>query len=166
MSVNSTYRQMALNAVKSDGTVVEDKPGTGCTLANSTTYYFPLGNGEGLIPAGCQFASIQLKWSAAVAAVFTVETTNFPCKIFPPAGPDDVTDYSSTAGDWLQLNPADAYVPVSGSGNSATLAAVTAGGSAAGGALFDLAGLGTRRIRIKAVVTTGGTVRAQGHGKE
>lgn len=160
-----------LNAIKtSDGTVVSATlNGTkGCTLANSTTYVFPLAPSESPFVGELKTLSIQLKWAAAVAAVFTLEVSDFPAKEGAASndiGTDDVTDYSATAGDWVQWNSPAAYVPVSGSGNTATAATVTAGGSAAGGALFEMTSASSRRYRIKAVVTTGGVVRCGVHAK-
>jgi hypothetical protein len=138
----------------------------GCTLANSTTYYFPIGGSETEFPGGAGLLSIHLQWAAAVAAVFTLEVSDFPAKVGgTAAGASDVTDYSAVAGEWLQVNPSTAYVPVTGTGNSVSSATVTAGGTNAGGALLDVSALGSRRVRIKAVVTTGGVVRVGAHGK-
>jgi hypothetical protein len=140
-----------LVAAKRDGSA------KGCTLANGTTYYFPLGgshSGPGLVSN----ISIMLSWASAVAAVFTLEATDFPgIQDGEVSGPSDTTDYATSG--WTQINPLTAYVPVSGSGNSASAATVTAGGSAAGTALFEISGATSRRYRIKAVVTTGGLVR-------
>lgn len=135
----------------------------GCTLANATTYYFPLGGPHS--PLGnSSGVSIDLAWAAAVVAVFTLEATDFPGVIDGAImGPADVADYDTT--NWTQINPPTAYVPVSGSGNSASAATVTAGGSAAGTALLECQGASSRRYRIKAVVTTGGLVRCGVYGK-
>jgi hypothetical protein len=157
-----------VDALKSDGTTVahSDTDG-GCTLANSTTYYFVVGSDAAVLPAQTELACVHLKWAAAVAATITVETCNFPrYKGGFRAGAADVTDYDTTAGNWISENPTTAYVAVSGSGNSATQLVVTAGGSAAGGCMFHLGNLGSRRVRIKVVATTGGVVRCNVHGKQ
>lgn len=125
----------------------------GCTLANATTYYFPV-TADAL---GRELLSLHLKWAAAVAAVFTLEVSNLPG--------NDASDYDATAGNWQQYNPSTAYVPVSGASNSATAATVTAGGAAAGSAVFELSDVSSARVRIKAVVTTGGLVRVAANGK-
>lgn len=126
----------------------------GCTLANATTYYFPIPAGV----VGTRLANIVAKWAAAVSAVFTLETTDLP--------PTDVSDYDATAGNgWQQINPPSAYVPVSGAGNSASAATVTAGGANAGAATFALSNISAPRMRIKAVVTIGGLVRLAAFGK-
>lgn len=141
----------------------------GCTLADATTYYFVLASSEAPIVGDNATISAHLKWAAAVVAVFTIEGSCFPLYVGGSEvkqGPFDVHAYSSTAGDWLQFNPANAYVPVSGASNTVTAATVTTGGSAAGGAILELMGASSRRYRIKAVVTTGGLVRVGMHAKE
>ncbi len=154
-----------IDAIKSDGTVASNVPGVGCTLA-AGTYYFPLGSDNAPAPSETPLASAHLKWAAAVAATATVETSNFPGRVGGgSSGPVDVSDYDATAGNWVQENPSTAIVAVTGSGNSSTAATVTLGGSAAGGCTFHLGNLGTRRARIKLVVTVGGVVRASMHGK-
>lgn len=138
----------------------------GCTLP-AGTYFFPLGGPASGTPNETALASAHLKWNAALAATITVETSNFPAKIGGTTGQggDDVTDYDTTAGNWIIENPSTAIVAVTGSGNSSTAATVTAGGSAAGGCTFHLGNLGTRRARIKVVVATGGVLRVNVHGK-
>ena len=159
-----------LKAIK-DGTTTLDPATNGdgsVTLVNSTTYYLPVGNDYAPMAAETRNVSVHLKWAAAVAAVFTVEVCNFPAKVGGRrAGAGyDVTDYDATAGNWIKLDPTTAYVPVIGTGNSAANATVTAGGTNAGGCVYDLADVGDRRVRIKAVVTTGGKLWANAHGKD
>lgn len=161
-----------VDVIKSDGTVIgANKNGAsttfGVTLANSTTYYLPLGSARAPMPAETALVAVHMKWAAAVAAVITVETCNFPrhANSAIGQGPDDTLDYSAVAGDWIQENPTTGYIGVVGSGNSATSLTLTAGGSAAGGATIHLGNIGTRRCRIKLVVTTGGLMRLGVHGK-
>ena len=125
----------------------------GVTLANSTTYYIP-------IPPQLlrSRADIEIRWASAVVGTFTIETTDLPSS--------DVTDYDSTAGNWQQFNSPASYVPVTGSGNSASATTVTAGGSAAGACVFALTGISAQHMRIKAAITTGGLVRFSAEGKE
>ena len=154
-----------------DGTTSLDPATNGdgsVTLVDSTTYYLPVGSDFAPLPAELGLVSVHLKWASAVAAVATVEASDFPEKVLGRrrGGGYDVTDYDATAGNWIQLNPTDAYVPVSGSGNSADQATVTLGGSAAGGCIFNLFDTGARRLRIKIVVTTGGKLWANAHGKD
>lgn len=159
-----------LKAIK-DGTTTLDPATNGdgsVTLVNSTTYYIPFGNDFAALPAQAPIASLHLKWAAAVAATITVEGSNFPAKVGGrrAGGGYDVTDYDTTAGNWIQLNPTDAYVPVVGTGNSATAAVVTAGGTNAGGCIFNLADFGLRRGRLKVVATVGGKLWTNVHGKD
>lgn len=129
----------------------------GVTLANSTTYYFPV---TGDMMREAPLVGFALKWASAVVATWTVEVAGFPLyQDYSVSSVEDVTDLSTTAGDWHQLNPSTAYVSVTGSGNSATALTITAGGSAAGGAWIDLGNCAASRYRIKVVVTTGGLVR-------
>lgn len=157
-----------IDAIKSDGTVVSAvRSGTskGCTLAVAT-YYFPLGSSEAPLSAGTSLVHAHLKWAAAVAATITVETCSFTRFEGGFGGAnDDVTDYSTTAGDWIQENPSTAIVAVSGASNTSTAATVTAGGAAAGGCSFHLGNLGSRRARVKVVATVGGLVRCAANGK-
>src|SRR5262245_54090819 len=138
-------------------TAVRSGASKGCTLANATTYYFALG-----IAPGASQLSAHLMWASAVVATFTLECSNFPAS---GASATDVTDYSTTAGEWQQFNSPSAYVPTSGTGNTSVGATVTAGGTAAGSAFYDMSLVGARRMRIKVVVTTGGVVRCGVHGK-
>ncbi len=154
------------NIIKSDGTTVTADPVTGLCTLGVATYYIPLGTQKARTPAQTSIVDLHLKWSAALAATITIETSNFPQLVGGDhRGAADVTDISTTAGDWIQQNPSTAYVPCVGSGNSASAATVTAGGSAAGGCEFTLSGLGSKRVRAKVVVTVGGTMRANVHGK-
>jgi hypothetical protein len=120
----------------------------GVTLLNATTYYIP-------IPAaviGVALADILIKWAAALVGTFTIEATNLSSA--------DLSDYDATAGNgWQQLNPPTAYVPTTGSGNTSSAATVTAGGTAAGTADYQLTDIGQMRFRIKAAITTGGLAR-------
>ncbi len=148
------------------GAVVPFIQANGGVLLTATTFYFPLGSANAEMPAQTSLASVHIKWAAAVAAVITVETCNFPAKVGgDPRGAADVTDYDGTAGNWIISNPSTAIVDVVGSGNSATAATVTAGGSAAGGCVYNLGNLGNRRVRIKVVASVGGNMRVNVHGK-
>lgn len=145
-------RKDNLNAITAAGAekgAVLTGASQGVTLANSTTYYFPVP------PEVCNERdfSVHVAWAAALAATITIEQATFP----------DATDYGSTG--WVKLDPPDAYVPVTGASNSSTLATVTAGGAAAGNAIFNLVSAGGKRYRIKVVVTTGALVRVGADAK-
>jgi hypothetical protein len=158
-----------INAIKSDGTpviAVLSGASKGCTLANATTYYFPIGGEQSELIADQPLGSAHISWAAAVVATITLETSDYPAfEHGMESGPADVNDYDATGPTWVPCNPSAATVDVTGSGNSATGATVTAGGTNAGGAMYNIGNLGTRRARLKVVVTTGGLVRCGVHGK-
>jgi hypothetical protein len=152
-----------LDAVKSDGTAavaVKTGAAKGCTLA-AGTWYFVLG--ETVREVGD--LSAHLKWAAAAAGTAKIEFCDFPATEVD-GETADITGHSSTAGDWIPQDPDDAYVAVTGSGNSSTGAVVTLGGSAAGGCTFELPSLGVRRARIELVLSVGGLVRCAVNAKE
>jgi hypothetical protein len=161
------YKQSAGNvdAVRSDGTAFPHVEIDGGVTLGVGTYYFPLGSARAEVPAETELVGAQLKWAAAVAATITVETSNFPAKRGGFSGPTDVTDYSTTGGDWIAENPPTAYVPVTGAGNSSTLLVITAGGTTAGGAMIHMGNIGSRRCHIKVVTTVGGLMRVNVNGK-
>lgn len=154
-----------LDAIKtSDGSVVQAErvaATKGCTLGVAT-YVFLLDKKGSLVE------SVHLQWSAALAATITFEVSNYPEHIGgqPTQGPVDVADHSTTAGEWMQINPSTAYVPVTGANNTVSNLTITAGGAAAGGAWVDLGNLGARRVRVKVVVTTGGVLRVGVNGRD
>jgi hypothetical protein len=133
----------------------------GCTLP-AGTYYFLLDRKGSLVE------SAHLQWSAALAATITVEASNYPEHIAgqPTQSPIDVSDYSAVAGEWVQLDPTTAYVPIVGAGNSVANLTITAGGANAGAAWIDMGNLGARRMRVKVVVTTQGVLRVGVNGRD
>jgi hypothetical protein len=121
------------------------------------TYYFPIDTVDDSL------LHCTLKWNAAFAATITLESTDFPAAQSNQVA--DVTDWSSTAGDWEQENPTTAYVPIAGTGNSVTNLTITAGGTNAGGASVHLGNMGARRLRWKVVCGTGGLLRIADNAK-
>lgn len=84
--------------------------------------------------------SAQIEWDAAAILTITFEDCNF----------NEISNHSAVAGKWIP----------------SALTASAAGGSA-GGAIFNVADLATRRQRLKVVVGgTGGQVRVARHGKD
>lgn len=90
----------------------------------------------------------------------------------PTAG--DVTDISTTAGEWINERPTNGYVAVDGTGwsvgSGATACVVAATGSGAGGtvggALWHIGETGAARTCLLVVVgATGGKARVSGAGK-
>jgi hypothetical protein len=160
-----------LNAFLANGTPVlanrDGAPSTfGLTLA-AGTYYVPFGAPKSPTPAETPLVALQVRATAALAATFTVEDCLWPSTRSPGdgRGDPDVTDFDATAGNWIQENPASATVSTSGTGWTPTAATVVAAGSTIGGALWHLGNNGSRRWRLKIVVTTGGLCRVGVHGK-
>jgi hypothetical protein len=122
------------------------------TLVSDTTYYFPLSDGMAL----CQ--SVHMRWGNNILATITFEDSNF----------NDPSNYDSTAGNWIQENPISAYVAKTGTATVSGMTITTAGGgTGAGGAVFNIGNIATRRQRLKVVVAgTGGTLRVSLHGKQ
>ena len=139
----------------------------GYTLAVAT-YYIPLASSEGPTVSECFLASFHVKWSAALAATITVESTNYPATIGSAGtGRADVTDWDTTAGNWIQENPTNNLTfSIGGAGNSVTAQTIVAGGTNAGAVIMYIANAAARRYRLKVVVTTGGTLRAGSCGKD
>lgn len=148
--------------------VVLDPTNTGCNLLIST-YYFPFGTERNGIAIETVDIALHMRWALAVTGTATIEATNLPATIGGAGqGGIDVSDYDSTAGNWVQIDPTLAgpvYANAVGSGNSVTKYTVTLGGSAAGAAIWNIPDFGFKRGRIKLVTTVGGIVRANISGK-
>ncbi len=130
-------------------------PGRGnYTLVLGTTYVFMLGGPDATV------ISAHFQWDASIVITsLTVEDCNMP--------ETEASDYSTTAGDWIDEDPSTAFVGVVGAGVSHTAGVATATGGALGGCMFHIADTGARRTRIKVVVgATGGVLRCAAHAKE
>jgi hypothetical protein len=122
-------------------------------LAN-TTYLFIIGGEE------TPFTSVELTStsSAMVITSATIQDTNHSSQ--------DLTDFDTTVGMWINEDPSTAVVGVDGTGWSATSGVVAAGGTGVGGAMWHLVGTGAFRTRLAVVVgATGGPVMVSAHGK-
>lgn len=122
------------------------------TLA-AGTYYFVLPIGQ------AQVCDVHLTHDAAMAITSaTVETCSH--------GRSDVSDHSAVAGEWIDQDPTTAFVGTVGANATVTngVLAVTAG--AAGGASWQMSGVGADRMRLKVVVATGGEMRLSFVGKD
>lgn len=123
------------------------------------TYLFPLSVPEaGLV-------SVHIQTDASIAGTFTIETCNFPKTKGEMGQTADITDWdTATVGAWVKEDPTGAYVASVGTGWAWTLltGVKTAG---TGGAMIHLGNLGSKRCRLKAVITTGGKVRVNRHAK-
>lgn len=122
------------------------------TLA-AGTYYFVLPIGQ------AQVCDVHLTHDAAAAITSaTIETCSH--------AKTDVTDYSTVGGEWIDQDPSTAFVGTKGANTTATngVVAVTAG--AAGGASWQISGVGADRMRLAVVVATQGEVRLSFCGKD
>lgn len=146
-----------ITPIKSDGTLQVESAaefGRGAfTLTNGVTYYFPVGGQDSKIVA------IHLQHDAAIAITSaTVEDCCMP--------PGDVTDYSTSAGEWIDEDPSTAFVGIVGATTTATNGVVAVVAGNIGGAMWHVT-TGARRTRLKVVVGgTGGEVRVASWSKE
>jgi hypothetical protein len=154
----------ALTAVT--GVLVPYEAGRGCLLAANTTYYFPFSMKDGGI------SSAQLQWDSGIVLTNVwFEDTNLPAYIGQGNDVADVSDFSAAKGAWIQETPSTAYVSVTSSdgttgGATATNGAIATTGGTAGGAVWNLSGVGSRRGRMHVQVgATGGVLRVHMHGK-
>lgn len=158
-----------LDAIKSDGTVVTNVSGTGVTLGVAT-YLIPFGSFRAPMPGQTETLSLHFTWAAAVAGTGTIEVSNFSgTKDGSIGGLPDITDYdTTTSGAWCLFNPTAAgalFAAATGGGNSFTALTLTLGGTNAGSAIVNLPTMGFQRVRLKLVLTAGGIVRVNAHGK-
>jgi len=147
-----------ITPIKSDGVVQEQSAvdfGRGSfTLVAGATYFYPLGGQDApYLDAHCQ-------WDAAlILTSVTVETCGFP--------ESEVSYYSDDAGEWIDQDPATAYVGSDGAGVTVTAGVVAVAGGAQGGCNFQMSGSTSRRTRLKVVVgAIGGEMRTASWGKE
>lgn len=142
-----------------DGGGDESAPAeTGYVTLDVDDHYFPLPVEH------ADLASVQIVTDATIAGTFTVEACNLPERK-GETGPYDVSNFNETSGNWVQVNTASAGW-AQGVGTGWTITTLSLAKTAGvGGAVVNLSDLGTRRLRLKATVTTGGTVRVVAHGK-
>lgn len=139
-----------------DGSGVKRDPTpTGFVTLTVDDHYFELvGARDG------EILSVQILTDGVIAGTFTIETSNAP----GDGMPDAITAWDEVVGTWVKENPSSAYVATVGTGW--TVAALTLTKTAGvGAAMIHLGNLGSRRCRVKAVISTGGTVRIVPHGK-
>ncbi len=148
-----------LSAFYAAGTESAPAAATGLvTLTATDDYYFPIpvaGDGE--------VVSIHILTDAVLAGVFTVETCNFP-QAADGVNIATVEDWNEATGNWIKEDPTTAYVATVGTGWSALNLTLTKT-AGAGGAMIHLGNIGSRRLRLKAAVTTTGAARVMAHGK-
>jgi hypothetical protein len=81
----------------------------------------------------------------------------------------DVSDISTTVGEWMNMRPTNGYVECDGTGWSvgtgATADVVASTGAGVGGAMWHIAETGSARARLLLVCTGTGKARVSGAGK-
>lgn len=129
----------------------------------ATTYFFALDE------PGATLSAVHVRVASAVAAVFTIETCNFPKWKGGHGNANDgvldVSDFDDTAGNWIKEDPTTAEVGTVGAGWSVSNMTVTHAAGAAGGFTLHLGNLGTKRCRMRVVASVGGKARVNFHGK-
>jgi hypothetical protein len=151
------------DAISSAGVKIVHEPGLGCKLGVGT-YYFDVSSAD--VPT----ESVHMSWDAAVTATVTFQDSNMPPykgaggAYFASNAPVDVSAFNGTAGNWVTEDPSTAYIPA-GTGFTVTNMSVSVAGTDAGGTIWNLSNLGTRRGRMKVVTTVGGYVRCLSWGK-
>lgn len=116
------------------------------TLTANTTYFFPVDSVKALSD------SLHAQWDSSI--VITSIKLQASCM-----AEADVADHAAaSAGNWLHIDPTDAYIPVVG--GTATAATVAVAGGSAGGAIWTLPTnpIGRQRVAV-AVGATGGEFR-------
>lgn len=143
-----------ITPLKSDGTEAVAAGARGSfTLTSGTTYLFMLGGPDAPI------VSAHFIWDAAIILTsLTVEDSNF--------SESEVSNFSTTAAEWIDEDPSTAFVGTVGAGVTVTNGVVAVAGGAAGGCMFHVADTGAYRTRVRVVVGgTGGVMRACSFGK-
>ena len=143
-----------------DGAVIEPADDGYVTLTVDT-FFFALG------VANQPLESIHIQTGSAIAGVFAIETCNNLRNdgIASVAPPGTITDWDDSASSpWVKEDPTTAYVATNGTGWSVTNLTLTKT-AGVGNAMIHLGNLGARRCRLRADITTGGTVRVAVHGK-
>lgn len=147
-------------ALDEDDGTVKSPDENGFVTLGVDTYLFPIDSPE------APLASVHIQTDATIAATFSIEVCNMPKYKGDMSGQTvDVSDWTTASGNpWIKLDPSTAYVATNGTGWTVTnmTLAKTAG---LGNAYLDLGNTGAKRMRLKAVVTTGGTVRVNRHAK-
>lgn len=124
------------------------------TLTAGQHYYYVLGGDS------APFVSVHITGNAAIVITSaTVQDCNH--------GDNEVTNFSTTAGEWIPETPTTAYVGTTGTGWSQTNGVAAALGTGAGGAMFHVTETAARRTRLDVLVgATGGTLKVSAMGKD
>jgi hypothetical protein len=148
-----------------DGSSPNEGPRGAYTLTSGHTYVY-------IAPSmDTPFSAIEL--TALDAALAFTSATIQDCVHGGPVanGPTtgDVSDTSTTVGEWINERPTNGYVAADGTGwsvgSGATACVVVSTGAGVGGALWHVAETGAPRTRLIVVCTGTGRARVSGAGK-
>jgi hypothetical protein len=107
---------------------------------------------------GSDVVGVQIETDDELEAVFTIEDTNIT--------ESKVTDWDASSPAWVPENPDSSYVATTeSSGWTVDALELTKTDDAAGSAIVHIGNIGSRRLRVRAVVSTGGLARVSFHGK-
>ena len=155
----SLKNEKNLSAFNNTGVETAPSP-AGLVTLTAATFYFEIP-----LTAEGSLQSVQIVTGSAIAGVFTIETSNLPQgSPGATAALGAAPTWDETVGNWVQENPPSAYIATNGTGWSASALTLTKT-AGIGGAMIHLGNLGSKRCRVKAVISTGGTVRIVPHGK-
>lgn len=154
----SLKNEKNLSAFSNTGVETAPSP-AGLVTLTAATFYFEIP----LTESG-RLQSVHIVTGSLIAGVFTIETSNLPQGFPGVAALGAAPTWDETVGNWVQENPSSAYVATVGTGWSVSALTLTKAAGVAG-ALIHLGNLGSKRCRVKAVISTGGTVRLVPHGK-
>ena len=159
--MSSLWNGQNLPAIDGDGNPSQPNPITGFVTLDVDAHYFIIQGAH-----SAEGISIQIITDATVAGTFTIEACNLPpARGGTSAGPADATDFSEISGQWVKIDTTDAgYGQATGTGWTVT-ALTLAKTAGVGGAIITLPSACWRRLRIKADITTGGSVRVVAHGR-
>lgn len=137
-------------------------------IPGAGTFFFPLGGERYGSVVETIHHSLSLVFNAALAGTFTIEGTNCAkSQSGNDVGSPDVSDWEvSDAWQQIDITAAGMIIAnITGSGNSMAKFTATIGGTAAGGALYNIPDIGMLRLRGKFVATHSGQLRVAAQSK-
>lgn len=159
--MSRTHNPSYLTPVDTSG--VEATPSAGdSAFGTSNRGVFTLAAGTYFVPVACADSSVlslhtQGDSTIAITSV-TLEETNM--------GESEVPLYSDATGAWLPVDDARISSTKEGTGWTNTNDVIGNGAGNAGGGIQTVVDCGTRRMRAKIVVGTGGQARFAAAGKD
>lgn len=158
---NPTLRGLVA-ILSTDGTQVA-LDNNGYVTLGVGTYYFSFGSEGADVPGSTALLDVHAAWDANLRGALTIEFSNFPAtRGGQGTGGVDVKDWDTTAGNFIACGTSDGHVTAV----TATATAMSVGSlTGVGGARWTFPDMGARRGRLKAAITTQGTLRVVPRGK-